>query len=159
MSGGGSMEVASDRPETTKLRRSVKEIIGNMLLEFIEAGINRKEQNSKVKSIPSPLRNRTGLEIDAINCYGLLCNEATKEQDLMRSANTEWVTDNVSLVKISTYSNKNMFSSFPAAAVYINPYKEVEKAFLEVITQIEDVYICKPIDNLRYLELLNKAAK
>ena len=86
--------------------------------------------------------------------YGTLTNSVTKESDLIFRARVEYYPDNIKLVYY-TVSNKDLFKSFPAAAIYQGPYVGCKPVFVEVLAQIEDFYICKPATQLRYLELLS----
>ena len=152
-------EAVCDKRTQKKLRKQVMSILMDLIDKGLSDRFNGKPPSNKLTS-PSP--RRKVLSMDSVNCYGLLTNSNTNVRGLIENVwrnDSMGGEDSVELYQFYIPNQKKMFSAFPAAATYTNPYLGNEREFVEVAAEIDGVYICTVVDNLRYLELLNKKEK
>lgn len=135
-------------------KRKIKKLVKDTLLALIAKGIQEVSKTNKIKSLSATLKDNGPNLGTSLTCYGLLVNSDTKESALILHANFNFNFDQQ--VVFYTTTNDRLFTSFPAPGKYISPYAGDQNVFVEVIAQLDGVYLCKEIDNLRYLEISKK---
>ena len=131
------------------IRKEVKRVLSKLLADSVfDEKYNKKANKPYVTVSPTePSLN------ESIDIYGTLTNSSTRKSDLIFDSMTEF---NVGARLVSyTVLNKDLFTTFPAAGTYQGPYKGCKPVFIEVLTRVDDFFICRAATQLRYLELLS----
>ena len=133
------------------IRKEVKRVLSKLLADSLfEEKQNKK--SGKFYSIAATSPTEPSLN-EYIDIFGILTNSSTRKSDLIFDASLEFNLG----AKLVAYTvlNKDLFTTFPAAGTYQGPYKGCKPVFIEVLTRIEDYFICRAATQLRYLELLS----
>lgn len=162
MSGGASSPMVPTAPQDCKAEREDKNIkktirkqVKDTLLKILTKSLIEDRRD---KCQPGVIRaNKEESLTDCLNLYGFLVNPATKKSDLIVGARTEYFPSG-NLV-FYTVGDATLFKSFPAAGVYQGPYKHNKPVFVEVCARIDDMYVCKAANQLRYVELMEQNKK
>jgi hypothetical protein len=135
------------------IRKEVKRVLSKLLADSVFEERNNKKSgkffslNAGTVAPTEPSLN------ESIDIYGTLTNSSTRKSDLIFDSMIEF---NVGTRLVSyTVSNKDLFTTFPAAGTYQGPYKGCKPVFIEVLTRVDDFFICRAATQLRYLELLS----
>jgi hypothetical protein len=134
------------------IRKEVKRVLSKLLADSLfEEKQNKK--SGKFFSIAATTSPTEPSLNEYIDIFGILTNSSTRKSDLIFDAALEFNLG----AKLVAYTvlNKDLFTTFPAAGIYQGPYKGCKPVFIEVLTRIEDFFICKAATQLRYLELLS----
>jgi len=156
MSSGGSVPMENGKPgdiirNDKQIKKEIRKQVKNTLVKLLSNSLiedKRKEQN-KINGISAKEDSLN----DCVNFYGILTNSISKESDVIFGARPEYFNGGV--LMFYTTDNPKLFASYPAAATYQGPYKTSKKIFVQVFARIDDMYACKAIDQLKYLELLS----
>lgn len=140
-------EVSTDKQIKKEIRKQVKNTLAKLLSNSLIE--DKREKASNKITMISAQEDKLN---DCVNFFGILTNSVTKESDLIFGARPEYFNGGV-LMFYNT-DNAKLFASYPAAATYQGPYKTSKKVFLQVFARIDGMYVCKAIDNLKYMELL-----
>lgn len=127
-----------------QVTKTLAKILGDALIE------DKRDDGMKISMHKQPVEERLD---DSVQFYGFLTNSLTKDSDIILGARIEYFSDgNLVFYRVP---NKNLFVKFPAPGVYQGPYTTNKKVFVEVLAKTPDHFICRPITQLRYLELMS----
>ena len=150
MAEPGKAEQREDKHVKRTIRKQVKDALLKLLTKSL---IEDKREKAQPGLIRTPGMREESLT-DQLSLYGFLINPLTKKSDLIVGARTEYFAGG-NLI-FYTVADDNLFKSFPAAGVYQGPYKHNKPVFVEVCARIDDMYVVKPANQLRYVELMSQ---
>ena len=136
-----------------KVKRVIRKEVKRVLSKLLQNSLIEEKRNGKSNKLYTPVAPVEPSLIESIDIYGTLTNSFTRKSDLIFDASLEFNLG----AKLVAYTvlNKDLFTTFPAAGTYQGPYKGCKPVFIEVVTRIEDYFICRAATQLRYLELLS----
>jgi hypothetical protein len=160
MSGGAScpspsyglIELENKKPSEKEIKRIIRKQVTKTLAKILGDALieDKRDDNLKISMHKQPVEERLD---DSVQFYGFLTNSLSKESDIILGARIEYFSDG-DLV-FYRVPNKNLFTKFPAPGIYQGPYTTNKKVFVEVLAKTPDHFICRPITQLRYLELMS----
>lgn len=131
-----------DKKQT--LRKEIRDVLTSILSSALDQDVDPRETERV---------NKAESMIECVNVHGLLKNPMTKRMDLIFAARNEYFNNgNLTFYYVD---DENLFKTFPAAGIYHGPYTGSKEIFVEVMAYIDGMYVCKPIDNIRYAELMS----
>ena len=137
------------------VKRTIRQQVKDTLLKLLTKSIIEDKQD-KLGTQSINTSHEESLT-SSLQVFGFLLNPITKKSDLIIGARTEYFA--VGNLVFYTVEDNDLFKSFPAAGVYQGPYKNNKPVFVEVCARIDDMYVCKSANQLRYVELMSQDKK